>query len=346
MNKRVNILYQCDNNFAFMAGVSFTSLLMHVDKDIDYYVYLLTPDMDEENREKWCKAISDQKAEEHVFLTFLDAKPCEDEVRSWDVPTHRGSWVTYYKLLLNRYFEGTDVDRIIHIGADTLVTGSLRGLVDFDFQGMPFAMNWSENMHFPRYPKGAKYCIAEMVYFNLPEWRRHNCEKRIIEHVKRYGDVYGSKDQGILCAKFSGEYTQLPLKYNVYGMTYYFSDRNKHLFNNAPIISDDELKDAYSNPEIIHIARTFLYRPCEYDTLDRMHDMWWEYCDRSPWRGMEPITPAPPLGTKEKIFRKLFQILPIGLAEWCYIIAKHRSSDLWWLIWGIKNGGFTPKEEL
>ncbi len=344
--KRVNILYQCDNNFAFMAGVSFASLLMHIDRDVEYRVYLLTPDMSEENRERWRQAIRDHNAEENVSLAFLDAKPCEEEVGSWGVPKHRGSWVTYYKLLLNRYFKDTDVDRIIHIGADTLVTGSLRELADFDFHGMPFAMNWSERMHFPRYPKGAKYCIAEMVYFNLPEWREHNCEERIIQHVRRYGDIYGSKDQGILCAKFSNEYAQLPLKYNVYGMTYYFSDKNKRLFNNAPVVSDAELKEAYESPEIIHIARTFLYRPCEAGTLDRMHDMWWEYCYASPWKGMEPLEPTPPLGLKERFFRKLFEVLPIRMAEWLYIKAKHLSSDLWWLIWGIKNGGFTPREEL
>lgn len=32
----INIMYQCDNNFAFMAGVSFTSLVINSDKNIQY----------------------------------------------------------------------------------------------------------------------------------------------------------------------------------------------------------------------------------------------------------------------------------------------------------------------
>lgn len=338
MGKRLNILYQCDDNFAFMAGVSFTSLLENASRDIEYHVYVLTPDMSLTNREKWYEI---KKKYANVILEFIDAEECRREVESWNVPSHRGSWVTYYKLLLARLFdENSGVDKILHIGADTLVTGTLEGLIDFDFHGKPFAMNWSEKVHFHDYPKDAQYCIAEMVYFNLPVWRASHCEERIIRHVKKYGDIYGSKDQGILCTQFIGEYEQLPLKYNIYGMTYYFSERNKKLFNNAPIITKEELKDSYINPEIIHLARTFLYRPCEEGSIDRLNDMWWKYCKKSPWKDMKPIDPVPQLNLREKFFRKIFQVCPIRFAEWMYIKARHWSANLEWFVWVIKGGLF------
>ena len=336
MKKRLNILYQCDDNFAFMAGVSFTSLLINASEQIEYHVYVLTPNMSQENREKYYDVVKSYPRID-ITLEFISAEECRREVESWNVPSHRGSWVTYYKLLLARFFDaGSDVDKIIHIGADTLVTGSLEDLTDFEFRGQPFAMNWSEKVRFHDYPKEAQYCIAEMVYFNLPEWRRHHCEERIIKHIKKYGDIYGSKDQGILCTQFINEYEQLPLKYNIYGMTYYFSERNKRLFNNAPIITRHELKEAYANPEIIHLARTFLYRPCEEGSLDRLHDMWWEYCRRSPWKDMKPIPPAPPLNIAERFFRHLFQMCPIRIAEWLYIKARHWSANVEWFISVLK----------
>ncbi len=342
MRKRINILFQCDNNFAFMAGVAFTSLMLNATPNIAYYVYVLTPDMSEENREKY-RIVSQRKNRKgedlDVHLKFLDASICKVEVESWNVPSHRGSWVTYYKLLLNRFFEHDEsVDKILHIGADTLVTGSLEELADFDFKGQPFAMNWSEYMRFPRYPKSAQYCVAEMIYFNLPEWRKHNCEERILTHIKKYGDIYGSKDQGILCTQFIGEYEQLPLKYNVYGMTYYFTQNNRVRFNNAPILTEEEIRKAYEKPEIIHLARTFLYRPCEEESMDRLNDMWWEYCSMSPWHDMKPIQPNPPLNYSERFFRLLFKFLPMPLAEWLYIKARHWSANLQWLVWVLKEG--------
>lgn len=343
MKKRINILFQCDNNFAFMTGVSFTSLVINATSNVEYYVYVLTPDMSEENRKKYFEVAS-MRPEIEIHLEFLDASECQKEVASWNVPSHRGSWVTYYKLLLARFFpEDGDVDKIIHIGADTLVTGSLEGLADFDFKGQPFAMNWSEHVRFPRYSKEAQYVVAEMIYFNLPEWRKHNCEERILAHVKKYGDIYGSKDQGILCTRFIGEYAQLPLKYNVYGMTYYFTKKNKIRFNNAPVITKEEVEEAYKNTEIIHIARTFLYRPCEEGSMDRLYGMWWGYCNKSPWKGMKPLKPTPPLNTSEKFFRMLFKILPMPMAEWLYIKGRHWSANVQWFFWAVKNGSPVPK---
>lgn len=332
MKKRLNILYQCDNNFAFMTGVSFTSLLINASDKVEYHVYLLTPDMSAENQRKYYEVMQ-KYPQIDMTLEFISAEECKREVESWNVPSHRGSWVTYYKLLLTRYFdENSDVKQIIHIGADTLVTGTLEELIDFDFHGKPFAMNWSEKVRFHDYPKEARYCIAEMVYFNLPEWRSHHCEERIIRHIKKYGDIYGSKDQGILCTQFVDEYEQLPLRYNIYGMTYFFSERNKRLFNNAPIITKQELTEAYSHPEIIHLARTFLYRPCEEGSLDRLSEMWWQYCGESPWRDMKPISPLPPLNTAERFFRKVFQICPIHMAEWLYVKARHWSANVEWFL--------------
>ncbi len=333
--RRINILYQCDDNFAFMAGVSFTSLVIHADPAIKYYVYVLTPDMSLENKDKWHNCISMHNKTDNVYLKFLDAAICVNEVQSWNVPSHRGSWVTYFKLLLDRYFCDTDVDHILHIGADTLVTGSLEDLVDFDFHGKPFAMNWNEGVHCPRYPKDAQYCIAEMIYFNLPIWRDHNCEERIINYIKKNGDLYGSKDQGILCTQFIGEYAQLPLKFNIYGMSYYFRPFARRLLNNAPILSREEIKDAYSNPEIIHIARTFLFRPCEKNSLDRLYDMWWYYCNKSPWHDMYPIEPSPELLPSEKFFRTLFTVLPGNIFDIIYVLARHGSINVYWLLWRL-----------
>lgn len=335
MKKRVNVLFQCDNNFAFMAGVAFTSLVINASPDVAYYIYVLTPDMSIENREKY-KSVACMRNDIEMHLEFLDASLCEKEVKSWNVPSHRGSWVTYYKLLLARYFEEkSDVDKILHIGADTLVTGSLEELADFDFGELPFAMNWNEHMRFPRYPKDAQYCIAEMVYFNLHEWRKHNCEQRILEHIKKYGDLYGSKDQGILCTQFIGEYAQLPLKYNIYGMSYYFTKKNRVRFNNAPILTENQIEEAYNDVQIIHLARTFLYRPCEEGSMDRLYDMWWEYCKKSPWKSMKPIKANPPLNGSEKLFRQLFKYIPMPIAERLYIWARHGSANLQWLIWYI-----------
>lgn len=321
MKKRINVLYQCDNNFAFMTGVSFTSLLINASASVEYHVYILTPDMSRENQDKFYEVIQEYPQID-VTLEFIPAEECRKEVMSWDVPSHRGSWVTYYKLLVGSLFdEGSGVDRIIHIGADTLVTGTLEELADFDFQGRPFAMNWSERLFHCHFRLNYRYAIAEMVFFNLPVWREERAEERCRRFAKKYGKKYDSKDQDILNMEFQFEYAQLPLKYNIYASTVDFSEKNKRRFNAAKVITDKELKEAYAHPEIIHIPKTFLYRPHEKGSLEPIKDVWWSYLERSPWRGMQPAETGN-MGMKEKLLRWVYTHTSKPFREWFYIASR------------------------
>ena len=321
MDKRVNILFQSDDNFAFMVGVALTSLLVNASKKVFYDVYYLALGLSEANRAKFL-SLQERHPDVHWRLTFIDATPFEQVFKDLGVHAHRGSYVTYFKLLLDRYFKDTDVDRVIHIGADTLVTGDLAGLADFDFGGAPFAMNWTETGHERHHPWRARACVAEMIYWNLPAWRAGRCEERVLRHIREIGDIYGSKDQGILNMEFMDEFAQLPLAYNVYLMPMHFSRRNLLRFHNAPILTEEEVFDAFARPQIIHLARTFLYRPCEAGSLDFQKDLWWRYCDLSPWAGMKPIPAYPPLGAKEKLFRWLYQHAPVDFCDWLYIYSR------------------------
>lgn len=321
MKKRVNLLFQSDDNFAFMVGVAISSLLEHASENVFYDIYYFALNLSEESRKKF-DGLRALHPKADYRLTIVDAAQFEQEFKSLGVNAHRGSYVTYFKLFLDRYFKDKDVERIIHVGADTLITGSLEGLADFDFGGAPLAMNWTENGHERYHPWHYRACIAEMVYFNLPKWREHKCEERIIRHIKEIGEIYGSKDQGILNVEFQSEYAQLPLKYNVYDMIPHMSRKNLLRYHNAPVLTKEEIFDAVAHPEIIHIARTFLYRPCEEGSLDFNKKLWWEYCERSPWKGMKPIAPFPPLGAKEKLFRWLYQHAPLWLCDWLYIYSR------------------------
>lgn len=318
--KQINILYQCDNNFAFMVGTSMTSLLANASKEIYYQIFFIASGLSEENISKF-KLLKKLFSEIDYDLFFLDAAYCEDEIKSWNVPDHRGSYVTYYKLLIDHYMQGRDIDRIIHIGADTLVMGTLEDLADFDFNGAPFAMNWSERLFHCHFRFNYRYAIAEMVYFNLPVWRKVSGEERCKQFAQKYGNKYDSKDQDILNMEFQFEYAQLPLKYNIYASTINFSRKHKRKFNAAKVITDEEITEAYAHPEIIHIPKTFLYRPHEKGSLDPIKETWWRYLEMSPWKGMQPVD-SEQMGTKEKFLRWIYINSSKNFREWFYIVSR------------------------
>ncbi len=320
--RTLNLYYQCNNNFAYALATSIVSLLIHASEEIQYDIYILTPDITVENQDKIQGMLRDYP-KIHCRIVFMDSAAVEEEIRSWNVPAHRFAYVTYYKLLLARYFENTDVHRIMTVGADTLILGDLSELLDFDFQGNPIAMNWSEKLYERRFRRDMKYCIAEMVYFDLDAWRAGNCEERVVNRLKKYGDIHGSKDQGLLNMEFQKEIAQLPLKYNVYGITWNYSMRGRLLFNNAPVVTREEVKEAYAHPEIVHLPATFLYRPHEEGTLHPMKEIWWEYCRKTPWKDMEPLPVLAELGAKERFLRAVYTHSPRWFAEWFFSFCRH-----------------------
>lgn len=318
--KQINILYQCDNNFAFMVGTSLTSLLSNASAEIYYRIFLLALNLSEDDLVKF-QSLKSLFPKIQYDLIFLDATYCEKEVKKWNVPDHRGSYVTYYKLLVEHYMENEPVDRIIHIGADTLVMGTLEGLINYDFNGAPFAMNWSERLFHCHFRLNYRYAIAEMVYFNLPVWRANKAEERCRRFAMKYGREYDSKDQDILNMEFQFEYAQLPLKYNIYASTIDFSDKHKKKFNSASVITNEEINEAYAHPEIIHIPKTFLRRPHERGSLEPIKDTWWKYLELSPWKGLQ-FEESKEIGAKERFLRWVYIHSSKSFREWFYIMSR------------------------
>lgn len=318
--RRLNIYYQCDDNWAFFMGTSITSLLENASTEIQYNIYIATTDLSDSNRNKF-HVLLKSYPHIHCKIIYMDAAKVEGEIRTWNLPTHRYRNVTYYKLLIDWFFKDIDVDRVIEIGPDTLVMGDLSELIDFDFCGNPIAMNWSEKIYNRRFKRSYKYCIAEMVFFDLEEWRKHHCEERLVNRIKKYGDIVGSKDEGLLNLEFQHEMAQLPLKYNIYGITVNFSWKNKLFFNAAPVVSRQEIRKAYEHPEIIHIPGTFLYRPYEIGSEHPLKELWWDYCKKSPWKDLSPMQPAA-LGVKEKIIRWIYLHAEKEMAEIIFILFR------------------------
>ncbi|WP_248405336.1 hypothetical protein [Butyrivibrio fibrisolvens] len=65
--------------------------------------------------------------------------------------------------------------------------------------------------------------------------------------------------------------------------------------------------------------------------MDKLYDMWWDYCDQSPWKGMKPLEGQPDLGVPERFFRNLFKVLPCQLAATLYVLARHWSGNVAWV---------------
>lgn len=326
MENKLEILYQCSNAYAFMAGVSIYSLLSNANEKIKYDIYVLTKDMSIENR-KNIEGLPENFKNIESKIEIIDATECDAFFEKCGVMIGEGSYATYYKLMIDSLFKDSSVERLFYIDADTLVLGDLSELLSFDFDGKPLALShWEEVgkrfLSKAGIPKGQKAYAAGMIYFNLPEWRKRNCEQRIIDHLTNKQAFFSDADQGIINSEFQDEIALLPVAYNVYSLAYPFGKITQRGVLNSKLATDKQMRQAYENPQIVHFCGSFLGRPWEENNADSLKDMWWGYCSKTPWRNMKPLPEHIQKSRFLDFFRPFYLKAPKFLAESIYVILR------------------------
>ena len=90
----MNILYQCNDNYAPYCGVSITSLFENNKHIEDISVFILSDDMSHENQSKFMLL-----AEEYGRkIVIVDSNPLNKKLEQLGIPMYRGSYSTNFKL--------------------------------------------------------------------------------------------------------------------------------------------------------------------------------------------------------------------------------------------------------
>ena len=128
--KILNVLYQTDDNYAPIAGVSMTSLFetnQHLD---EINIYLLDAGISQENLEKYHALCQQYGRSIHI----IDSKPIEEKIKSYGVGTFRNVYTVYLTMFVMNDLE-LKTDRIFKLDADTIIKGPLDEICTFDFAG-------------------------------------------------------------------------------------------------------------------------------------------------------------------------------------------------------------------
>ena len=127
MSKHIHVLYLSDANYAAFAGVSVVSLFENNKSFDEIDVWLIDDDLGDENRKKFKEAADAYGRRVH----FLDMSEGIRKLEAIGAPKYRNSYTTYLKLFAFGLLP-PEVDRIFFIDSDSVVTGDLSALPDFD----------------------------------------------------------------------------------------------------------------------------------------------------------------------------------------------------------------------
>jgi len=308
--RTLNILYQSNDFYAVVTGVSMTSLLEN-NKDIDEInFYILEDSISEKNKEKMLQLCLSY----HRNLVFVDTQEILRRLLDLKVTPYKNTYTTYFKLMAASNLDVPN-GRILLLDGDTVINGSLDELIDMDISDFVCAATYdcmlNKYKSFINIPETDKYYNGGVMLINQKMWKSEHCEEKIVDHLKNVRNGYFTVDQDIINVLFRDKIKNLGIKYNfnsgfyIYGIleSLKMYDLKKPYYYSA-----EEIKQAYDNPTIYHCMGAMTGRPWEKDSIHPQNDVFDHYLALSPWKNFEKAV------VKRSIIfsiqRKLYLLLP------------------------------------
>lgn len=314
MSKILNVLYQSDDNYAMVTGVSIVSLCennAHLDQINIFYI-------DDGLSARNIGIIESIVSRYGRNLHFVDAAPIRKMLIDLDVAPWRGTYTTYYKLFAVDEIE-LATDRILQIDGDTVINGPLDYLIELDLGDSVCAATRDCVLTDYKTQLGIP---AEEYYYNCgvmliskPNWERANCKERIIAHLKDVRSKYFVVDQDIVNLLFRHEIMYISPTYNfnscfyIYGVEYTFKiyDLTDEIYIPKTCLE----KILKEGPVINHCMSAMTGRPWEHNSIHPQNELFDMYLAKTPWTNEDKLTVRRTFVFRAQ--RKAYELLPMPL---------------------------------
>lgn len=282
----MKVLYTCDDNYAWIMGISLISLFENNCYMEELEIYLLGESISESNK----KYINDIAQKYNRTLHLIDTPKLKSIPQN--ISSYRWPLSAYIRLfageLLPEY-----VDKVLYIDCDTIVNGKIDELDKIDisnkiFYGVKDCIGgvYKKNIGLE---KNDIYINAGVLLVNLNELRKINIGQRIDCFMKKYRVFINYADQDILNGVFQGCIGCISLHYNVMTIVAEYSYKELYTLRKPTnFYSETEMNAAVDQPIIIHYTTNMrTIRPWYSNTDHPYAALFKQYLTLSPWNGRE-----------------------------------------------------------
>lgn len=308
----INILYQCDNNYAPYTGVSMTSLFERNKKIESIKVYILDDGINEENRDKLLLT-ADRYGR---TLEFIPTKEIVEYIKKCGMPKYRGGYTTYLKLFVSNYFVDKNIyiNRLVYIDSDTLILGDISELASMDMKENILAMVEDSVVYrfknrYIGLEEDDSYYNAGFVVFDMNKWIEQDITSKIKEHLVNVRASYANHEQDILNVLFKDSIMRLNPKYNFQPMHAVYTPKQYFkVYKRKNYYTERELNDANSDIRIYHTFRYIGIFPWDDNDVHPANKLFDRELQRTEWRDYKKKKKDLPLFMK--VERILYKMLP------------------------------------
>lgn len=321
----LNVLYQCDNNYAPYTGVSMTSLFRRNKKCENIKVYILDDGINEENRKRLAATAEKYRRS----IEFIAVSDIVEYIKSYNMPQYRGGYTTYLKLFAGNYFknEGIEIERLLYIDSDTLILGDISELADIDMGNCILGMVCdSMTYKFKNKYIGAdekeQYFNAGMVLFDMKKWMEEDATEQIKEHLTNVRASYVNHEQDIINVLFRHRIMRLDQEYNFQPVHQIYTPAQYYkVFKQKNYYSEQELAQSRKNIRIYHIYRFIGVFPWDDNDVHPANTLFDKELKQSNWSDYKKKKKELPLYMK--IERLIFKYMPKMVFLKVFQLANH-----------------------
>ena len=249
--EELNILYTTDRNYFRYMITSLYSLLEN-NKDLKLNIHIIYEGFTEEEFNLTNRIIASFPNSRVIYHPFDKARK---EIEKYNIPNWRDTKIANARIFFSSILK--DVKNMLYLDSDTLVVGSLKGLLNADG-----AVNMVKDL-LPREKVNElgipikNYCNSGVFYINMDKWYRDDCDKLLVDTLSHKSTSYNYPDQDIINISLRDEIALLHPKYNLFSIdTYYKSMLAMKLYDrkNRMETREDEKKmaEAKKSPVILH----------------------------------------------------------------------------------------------
>lgn len=283
--KKLNVLYQSDNNYAILTGVSMCSLMETNQHFDEINIYLLNDNIELDNLEKM-ESMCEQYKRNFIVV---DTSKILNRLKSLKVEPYKNTYTTYFKLFAIHELN-INTNRILQLDGDTIINKPLDDLLTMDLTNHVCAATYdcilNEYKPLVDIPQEDKYYNCGVLLINHDFWLEYKCEEKIVNHLKNVRNRYFTVDQDIINVLFRDKIKYLHLKYNFNSGFYIYGIKESiKMYNLKPSYYSaiELIEEAYKEPYIYHCMGAMTGRPWEQDNIHPQNGMYDTYLRKTPW---------------------------------------------------------------
>jgi lipopolysaccharide biosynthesis glycosyltransferase len=318
--KVLNVLYQSNDNYAMVSGISIVSLLENNQHFDEINIYYLDYKIKKENVKRLQKIA---RRYSNCTLTFVNAEGYHEELQRLGVKPWHGFYITWLKMLAFGDLK-INTDRLLFINGHTIINGALDGLATLDFEDNVMALSYDclTNEHKETIGLDATdgYFNCGIMFINHKKWLKDRIGAKVTKSLSKKSD-YLIADQDFCNVVFKNKIKVLDVTYN-FSSAYYAYDlkrlMNVNHLRQPYFYSYEELMETYYAPKIIHSLFGATGKPWETGNEHPQRYLWRKYLNMTPWKD-EPRPAA-----RHTLVWKLYHLLPSVLYMRLYAIETRR----------------------